>query len=61
MELQLVGSHVGHGLGVGGRAGESAVDALVQGGQLVEHPVHHGLPAGKEAAVSSAEGQGFLR
>lgn len=40
VQLQLVGSHVGYGLGIGCRTREGTVDALVQRGKLVEHAVH---------------------
>ena len=59
MELQLVGGHVRYGLSICSWAGESAVDALVQGGELVKHSVHHRLSVSKECKVISVRVANF--
>ena len=61
MELQLVGSHVRYGLSISSRARESTVDALVQGGQLVKHSVHHRLSVRKESKVINVRDANFLQ
>lgn len=51
VQLQLVGGHVGYGLGISSGTREGTVDALVQRGELVKHAVHYGCSVRKEPDV----------
>lgn len=53
VQLQLVGGHVGYGLGISSGAREGTVDALVQRRQLVKHPVHHSFSVGRESNIQA--------
>lgn len=48
VDIELVVDDLGDGLSVGCRAGQSTVDLVMEGRQLVHHPVHHRRPAGRE-------------
>lgn len=44
VNIEVVVDHLSDGLSICCRAGQSTVDLVMEGGQLVHHPVHHWCP-----------------